>query len=156
MKKKITIFFFVFITGIIPNTYISSAEVKKSIKNLKIHNLPIKSSNKNKLLDQKELKPYPLSSLKVAAQSVDSSRNPFSIINKINSEVFVNPRKHFILNGLVQSGNQLNVILKSSNGVNFYKEGDYINKEFKVKKIDLDQETVVISNGEKEFKLALN
>ena len=156
MKKKITIFFFVFITGIIPNTYISFAEVKKSEKNLKIHNLPIKSSNKNKLLDQKELKPYPLSSLKVAAQSVDSSRNPFSIINKINSEVFVNPRKHFILSGLVQSGNQLNAILKSSNGVNFYQEGDYINKEFKIKKINLDQEAVIISNGEKEFKLALN
>ena len=118
--------------------------------------LLLSDSNKNKLLDQKELKPYPLSSLKVAAQSVDSSRNPFSIINKINSEVFVNPRKHFILNGLVQSGNQLNAILKSSNGVNFYQEGDYINKEFKVQKIDLDQETVVISNGEKEFKIALN
>ena len=74
----------------------------------------------------------------------------------INSEVFVNPRKHFKLNGLVQSGNQLNAILTSSNGVNFYKEGDYINKEFKIKKINLDQEAVVISNGEKEFKLALN
>ena len=156
MKRKITIFFFIFITGIICNTYISSAEVKKSEKNLRIHNLPIKSSNKKKLLVQQELKPYPLSSIEVAAKSVDSARNPFSTINKINSEVYVNPRKHFILNGLVQSGNQLNAILTSLNGVNFYKEGDYINKEFKIKKINLEQEAIVISNGEKEFKLALN
>ena len=82
---------------------------------------------------KQELKPYPLSSLEVAAKSVDNTRNPFSMINKINSEVFINPRKHFILNGLVQSGNQLNAIL-TFKWCEFHKEGDYINKEFKIKK----------------------
>ena len=44
-------------------------------------------------------------------------------------------------------------MLKSSDGLNLYKEGEYINKDLKIKQISLDNETVIFTNGDKEFKL---
>ena len=44
-------------------------------------------------------------------------------------------------------------MLKSSDGLNLFKEGEYINKDLKIKKISLENETVIFTNGENEFKL---
>ena len=44
-------------------------------------------------------------------------------------------------------------MLKSSDGLNSFKEGEYINKDLKIKQISLENETVIVTNGENEFKL---
>ena len=44
-------------------------------------------------------------------------------------------------------------MLKSSDGLNLFKEGEYINKNLKIKQISLENETVIFTNGENEFKL---
>jgi len=44
-------------------------------------------------------------------------------------------------------------MLKSSDGVNLFKEGENINKNLKIKKISLENETVIFTDGENEFKL---
>ena len=44
-------------------------------------------------------------------------------------------------------------MLRSPDGLNLFKEGEFINKDLKIKKISLENETVIFTNGENEFKL---
>ena len=45
-------------------------------------------------------------------------------------------------------------MLKSSGGLNLFKEGEYVNKDLKkIKKYQLENEIVIFTNGDNEFKL---
>ena len=151
MKKFIKFLFFVFIVGLLSNSLLVFAEEPRTKKDIKLHNLPIKSKNSKK--NQIELKTLPLPLIEVASNSVNSERNPFLGLNKSIEEIGINPKKFFTLNGIIQTGDQLSVMLTSSDGLNLFKEGDFINKELKIKKISLENETVIFTNGENEFKL---
>ena len=151
MKKFIKFLFFVFIFGLLSNSFLVLAEDNKTKKDIKLHNLPIKSKNSKK--NQIQLKTLPLPLIEVASNSVNSKRNPFLGLNKTIEEIGINPKKFFTLTGIIQTGDQLSAMLKSSDGLNLFKEGEYINKELKIKKISLENETVIFTNGENEFKL---
>lgn len=151
MKKFIKFLFFVFIFGLLSNSFLVLAEDNKTKKDIKLHNLPIKSKNSKK--NQIQLKTLPLPLIEVASNSVNSERNPFLGLNKTIEEIGINPKKFFTLTGIIQTGDQLSAMLKSSDGLNLFKEGEYINKELKIKKISLENETVIFTNGENEFKL---
>tara|TARA_B100000945_G_C19980634_1_gene411932 strand:- start:28 stop:498 length:471 start_codon:yes stop_codon:yes gene_type:complete len=151
MKKFIKFLFFVFIFGLLSNSFLVLAEDNKTKKDIKLHNLPIKSKNSKK--NQIQLKILPLPLIEVASNSVNSERNPFLGLNKTIEEIGINPKKFFTLTGIIQTGDQLSAMLKSSDGLNLFKEGEYINKELKIKKISLENETVIFTNGENEFKL---
>ena len=150
MKKFIKFLFFVFIFGLLSNSplILSEEPIKKDIK---LHNLPIKSKNSKK--NQIELKTLPLPLIEVASNSVNSERNPFLGLNKTIEDIGIDPKKFFTLTGIIQTGDQLSAMLTSSDGLNLFKEGEYINKELKIKKISLENETVIFTNGENEFKL---
>ena len=151
MKKFIKFLFFVFIFGLLSNSFLVLAEDNRTKKDIKLHNLPIKSKNSKK--NQIQLKTLPLPLIEVASNSVNSERNPFLGLNKTIEEIGINPKKFFTLTGIIQTGDQLSAMLKSSDGLNLFKEGEYINKELKIKKISLENETVIFTNGENEFKL---
>ncbi len=151
MKKFIKFLFFVFIVGLLSNSLLVLAEEPRTKKDIKLHNLPIKSKNSKK--NQIELKTLPLPLIEVASNSVNSERNPFLSLNKSIEEIGINPKKFFTLKGIIQTGDQLSVMLASSDGLNLFKEGEFINKELKIKKISLENETVIFTNGENEFKL---
>jgi hypothetical protein len=151
MKKFIKFLFFVFIVGLLSNSLLVFAEEPRTKKDIKLHNLPIKSKNSKE--NQIELKTLPLPLIEVASNSVNSERNPFLGLNKSIEEIGINPKKFFTLNGIIQTGDQLSVMLTSSDGLNLFKEGEFINKELKIKKISLENETVIFTNGENEFKL---
>ena len=151
MKKFIKFLFFVFIFGLLSNNFLVLAEDNTTKKDIKLHNLPIKSKNSKK--NQIQLKILPLPLIEVASNSVNSERNPFLGLNKTIEEIGINPKKFFTLTGIIQTGDQLSAMLKSSDGLNLFKEGEYINKELKIKKISLENETVIFTNGENEFKL---
>ena len=151
MKKFIKFLFFVFIFGLLSNSFLVLAEDNRTKKDIKLHNLPIKSKNSKK--NQIQLKILPLPLIEVASNSVNSERNPFLGLNKTIEEIGINPKKFFTLTGIIQTGDQLSAMLKSSDGLNLFKEGEYINKELKIKKISLENETVIFTNGENEFKL---
>ena len=154
MKKFIKFLFFVFIVGLLSNSLLVLAEEPRTKKDIKLHNLPIKSYiSKNSKKNQIELKTLPLPLIEVASNSVNSERNPFLGLNKSMEEIGINPKKFFTLNGIIQTGDQLSVMLTSSDGLNLFKEGEFINKELKIKKISLENETVIFTNGENEFKL---
>tara|TARA_Y100000991_G_C21798606_1_gene274451 strand:+ start:59 stop:535 length:477 start_codon:yes stop_codon:yes gene_type:complete len=154
MKKKIKIFFFVFIAGIFSYSYSTSAEMKEIIKDSKLHKLPIKSFNNIKPNEEIILKPYPSTSLELASKSVNIDRNPFSGLTKKDSDIIINFQKYFTLKGIVQYGNKVNAILSSPSGISLYEEGDFINKEFKIKRIHINEEIIIFTDGQKEFKLA--
>ena len=151
MKKFIKFLLFVFITGFLSNCLLVIAEDHKTKKEMKLHNLPIKSKNSNN--NQIQLKTLPLPLIEVASNSVNSERNPFLGLNKTIEEIGINQNKSFTLTGIIQTGDQLSAMLKSSDGLNLFKEGEYINKDLKIKKISLENETVIFTNGENEFKL---
>ena len=44
-------------------------------------------------------------------------------------------------------------MLKSADGLDIFREGEYINKNLKIKQISLKNETVIFTNGKDEFKL---
>ncbi len=152
MKKFIKFLFFVFIVGLLSNSLRVFAEEPRTKKDIKLHNLPIKSKNSKK--NQIELKTLPLPLIEVASNSVNSERNPFLGLNKTIEEIGINPNI-FTLTGIIQTEDQLSALLTSSDGLNIFKEGEYINKELKIKKISLENETVIFTNGENEFKLKI-
>ena len=151
MKKFFKFLSFVFIFGLISNFLLVLAEDNKTNKDIKLHDLPIKSKNSKK--NQIQLKTLPLPLIEVASNSVNSERNPFLGLNKTIEEIGINPKKFFTLTGIIQTGDQLSAMLKSSDGLNLFKEGEYINKDLKIKTISLENETVIFTNGENEFKL---
>jgi len=151
MKKFTKFLSFAFIFGLLNNSLLIFAEELRTKKEMKLHNLPIKIKNTKK--NQIQLKTLPLPLIEVASNSVNSERNPFLGLNKSIEEIGINPKKFFTLTGIIQTGDQLNAMLKSSDGLNVFKEGEYINKDLKIKKISLENETVIFTNGENEFKL---
>ena len=153
MKKNIKILIFIFIFGFFINPYLVFAEKIKIKKDLKLHNLPVKNISKNTKNNQKKLISLPLPFIEVASKSVNSERNPFSDLKKNKEEIGINPNKHFTLTGIVQTGNQISAMLQSSEGLSLLSEGDYINKDFKIKQISLNDESVIFTDGENEFKL---
>ena len=150
MKKFIKFLFIVFICGITSNSLLALAE-NKTKKEKKLHDLPIKSKipKNNKI----QLKTLPLPLIEVASNSVNSERNPFLGLNKSIDQIGINPEKFFTLTGIIQTGDQLSAMLRSSDGLNLFKEGEYVNKDLKIKQISLENEIVTFTNGDKEFKL---
>ena len=151
MKKLIKFLFIVFICGITSNSPIALAENNKTTKEKKLHDLPIKSKipKSNKI----QLKILPLPLIEVASNSVNSERNPFLGLKKSIAEIGINPIKFFTLTGIIQTEGQLSAMLKSSDGLDIFREGEYINKNLKIKLISLKNETVILTNGKDEFKL---
>ena len=150
MKKFIKFLFIIFICGITSNSLIALEE-NKTKKEKKLHDLPIKSKipKNNKI----QLKTLPLPLIEVASNSVNSERNPFLGLNKSIDQIGINPENFFTLTGIIQTGDQLSAMLKSNDGLNLFKEGEYVNKDLKIKQISLENETVIFTNGENEFKL---
>ena len=152
MKKFIKFLFFVFICGLVSNSHlVLTKDDNSSKKEIKLHELPIKIKNSKN--NQIQLKTLPLPLIEVASNSVNSERNPFLELNKSIEGIGINPKKFFTLTGIIQTGDQLSAMLKSSDGLNLIKEGENINKNLKIKKISLENETVIFTDGENEFKL---
>ena len=152
MKDFIKFLFFVFIFGLLSNFLIGIAKEPQTKKDIKLHNLPIKRKE-NLKPDQILLKNLPLPLIEVVSKSVNSERNPFLGLNNRTVEIGVNPEKFFTLTGIIQTGDQLSVMLESSDGLSIFKEGEYLDKDLKIKLISLDDEIVIFTNGENEFQL---
>ena len=152
MKDFIKFLFFVFVFGLLGNFLIGIAKEPQTKKDIKLHDLPIKRK-KNLNPYQIRLKNLPLPVIEVASKSVNSERNPFLGLNNRTVEIGINPEKFFTLTGIIQTGDQLSAMLESSDGLSIFKEGEYIDKDLKIKQISLDDETVIFTNGENEFQL---
>jgi len=152
MKDFIKFLFFVFVFGLLGNFLIGIAKEPQTKKDIKLHDLPIKRK-KNLNPNQIRLKNLPLPLIEVASKSVNSERNPFLGLNNRTLEIGINPEQLFTLTGIIQTGDQLSAMLESSDGLSIFKEGEYIDKDLKIKQISLDDETVIFTNGENEFQL---
>jgi len=152
MKDFIKFLFFVFVFGLLSNFLIGIAKEPQTKKDIKLHDLPIKRKKIFKT-NQIRLKNLPLPLIEVASKSVNSERNPFLGLNNRTVEIGINPQQFFTLTGIIQTGDQLSAMLESTDGLSIFKEGEYVDKDLKIKQISLDDETVIFTNGEIEYQL---
>ena len=78
MKKFIKFLFFAFIFGVLSNSLLLIAEEPRTKKDIKLHNLPIKSRNLKK--NQIVLKTLPLPLIEVASNSSFGYADPILIL----------------------------------------------------------------------------
>ena len=102
-----------------------------------------------------ELIPMPIGQLDEAFKKVKSSRDPFQdtpIVESNNLEVLKSALR---FKGIVKSGDDLLVMIKTTKGQEFYKVGDSLGNGFLIKGISQKDLTVDISNGFRFYRLSL-
>tara|TARA_E500000331_G_scaffold227897_1_gene218119 strand:- start:6787 stop:7287 length:501 start_codon:yes stop_codon:yes gene_type:complete len=102
-----------------------------------------------------ELIPMPIGQFDEAFKKVKSSRDPFQdtpIVESNNLEVLKSALR---FKGIVKSGDDLLVMIKTTKGQEFYKVGDSLGNGFLIKGISQKDLTVDISNGFRFYRLSL-
>ena len=119
-----------------------------------IHSLPI---NQNFQADKstKELIPMPAGDISTSSNKVNFNRNPFQKPSKNEFPTLENLYSSLKFRGLAKSDNNLFAVIETENSQKFYKVGDSLENGFVIQFISIDDLTVEISNGNKNYRLSL-
>ena len=120
-----------------------------------IHSLPIQKEYKHFEKSKLYLNPMPTGDVNASSKKVDFNRNPFQEPSEIEFPTIENLYSSLRFKGLVKSSNILLAIIETTNGQKFYKVGDTLENGFIIKFISLENVTVDISNGSKNYRLSL-
>ena len=116
-------------------------------------NLSIKSNSDfqfyNNLLE------IPIGNFESASKRVKKNRNPFQDSIQSDFSKIANINSVLKFKGLVKSEDNLMAIIYTNDGQNIYKVGDDIGNGFLVKSISIENKSVDISNGFKNYRLSL-
>lgn len=118
------------------------------------HSLPIKNISVTKG-SSNILAPMPVGNIDYSSKTVNVNRNPFQDISRKNLTNINDLNLIIEFKGIAKSNNKLVAIIKTDEDENFYQVGDTLNNGFKVTSISLDDVTVDITNGFKNFRLSL-
>ena len=119
------------------------------------HSLPIKKienisdSKTNKLL------PVPLGDIYSASKKVESERNPFEDASETEYTSISSINKTLKFKGLVKANEKIMAIISNDSEQKMYSIGDTLNNGFTIKSISIQNTTVDISNGFKNYRLTL-
>ena len=118
-----------------------------------IHKLPIKTIKTIYPSNTNILVPMPSPDLDSASSKVNVNRNPFqkpltAEISNID-DLYLNMK----FKGVAQSGNKVVAIIETENIQKVFKQGDDIENGFFVKSISIEDTSVEISNGSRNYKL---
>ena len=100
--------------------------------------------------------PMPSGQLDKALAKVESTRDPFQEAPVTESSNINLLRSALEFNGIAKSGDNLLAIIKTEEGQKFYKVGDRLENGFFIEKISDTDITADISNGIKNYRLALD
>ena len=100
--------------------------------------------------------PMPSGQLDKALSKVESTRDPFQEAPVTESSNINLLRSALEFNGIAKSGDNLLAIIKTEEGQKFYKVGDRLENGFFIEKISDTDITADISNGIKNYRLALD
>ena len=100
--------------------------------------------------------PMPSGQLDKALSKVESTRDPFQEAPVTESSNINLLRSAIQFNGIAKSSNDLLAIIKTEEGQKFYKVGDRLKNGFIIEKISEADLTADISNGIKNYRLALD
>tara|TARA_Y100001978_G_C23397551_1_gene293010 strand:+ start:100 stop:588 length:489 start_codon:yes stop_codon:yes gene_type:complete len=120
-----------------------------------IHSLPI-----NKELNQSDkfsnnLIPMPEGNIKKSSTKVNFDRNPFQEPLEREFPLIQNLYSSLRLKGLAKARDKIFAIIETDNEQKFYKVGDKLKNGFIIQFISLENVTVDISNGSKNFRMKL-
>ena len=121
----------------------------------KIHSLPIKKESIQTDKSTKDLIPMPSGDINTSSTKVNFNRNPFQEPLKTEFPTIENLHSSLKFRGLAHSNNKLFAIIESDSNQKFYKVGDSLDNGFVIQFISLDNVTVDISNGSKNYRLSL-
>ena len=121
----------------------------------KIHSLPIKKESIQTNKSLKDLIPMPLGDINTSSTKVNFNRNPFQEPLKTEFPTIENLHSSLKFRGLAHSDNKLFAIIEIDSNQKFYKVGDSLDNGFVIQFISLDNVTVDISNGFKNYRLSL-
>tara|TARA_B100001029_G_scaffold104427_1_gene86085 strand:+ start:222 stop:740 length:519 start_codon:yes stop_codon:yes gene_type:complete len=155
IKKGILIFSFSLLA-------ISSAVIAVGNNNPRIdrqkNNIKPSFNNEKKIISpsSKVLIPMPKGDIDMASRKVENTRDPFQepqIIETSNLEILNSVIK---FKGIAKHGDNLVAMIKTSKEEQIYKVGDSIGNGFTIKEISASDITVDISDGLKNYRLALD
>ncbi len=144
LKKFITALTVVILT--INGDIISAEEVNKALPQLD------KGANTFK----NDLIPMPTGDIQSALSKVNTQRNPFQNPSKSEIENINDLNSTLKFKGLAKSGDKLKAIIESESIQKFYEVGDTLDNGFLIKAISLEDISVDVSNGSKNYRLILN
>lgn len=121
-----------------------------------IHNLPIQKQFYESDKPSKELKPMPAGNINGSSIKVNFDRNPFQKPSKAEFPTIQNLYSSLFFKGLAQSEKKVVAIIETENGQKFYEVGDSLENGFSIQSISLENITVDISNGTKNYRLTLS
>ena len=120
-----------------------------------IHSLPIKKEFNVEDKHIKDLIPMPIGDINSSSIKVNFDRNPFQEPLKTEYPTIENLYSSLKFRGLAYSDNKLFAIIETDSNQKFYKVGDSLDNGFVIQFISLDNVTVDISNGSKNYRLSL-
>ena len=120
-----------------------------------IHSLPIKKKFKADNNSNKDLKSMPAGDINTSSIKVNFDRNPFQEPSKSEYPTIQNLYTSLKFKGLAESNKKLVAIIETESGLNFYEIGDSLENGFTIQSISLENITVDISNGAKDYRLTL-
>mgnify|MGYP001270873015 CR=1 FL=1 len=121
----------------------------------KIHSLPIKQKFIEEDKFAKDLIPMPAGDINKSAMKVNFDRNPFQKPSKSEFPTIQNLYSSLLFKGLAQSDKKLFAIIETEKGQSFYEVGDSLENGFTIQSISLQNTTVDITNGTKNYRLTL-
>ena len=131
------------------NTLIFAQEKKT------IHSLPINKEFNQADKFTNNLIPMPEGNIKKSSTKVNFDRNPFHEPLEREFPLIQNLYSSLRLKGLAKAHNKIFAIIETDNDQKFYKVGDTLKNGFIIQFISLDNVTVDISNGSKNFRMKL-
>ena len=120
-----------------------------------IHSLPIKEQFYDGDKSAKDLIPMPAGDINKSSIKVNVDRNPFQKPSKSEFPTIQNLYSTLLFKGLAQSDNKLFAIIETEKGQSFYEVGDSLENGFTIQSISLQNTTVDITNGTKNYRLTL-
>jgi len=119
------------------------------------HSLPIKKIENISVSKINNLLPVPTGDIDSASKKVKSERNPFEepADTEFSSISSINNTLKF--KGLVKANEKVMAIITNESEQKLYSVGDTLNNGFTIKSISMQNTTVDISNGFKNYRLTL-
>tara|TARA_Y100000589_G_C27117883_1_gene615095 strand:- start:453 stop:932 length:480 start_codon:yes stop_codon:yes gene_type:complete len=118
-------------------------------------NLEILKEKDPELSINNDLLKMPKGNFESASKRVKFNRNPFQDPIQSNFSNVSNLYSVLQFKGLLKSGDKLMAIIYTKDGQNLYQIGDEIGNGFLIKSISMEDITVDISNGMKNYRLSL-
>ena len=129
---------------------------KNFAQDLKKNSLRENQIDSENFIKKDELLPMPLGNFSSASKKVDINRNPFKEQSFSAFPIISNINSNLKFKGLVYSNKKIRAIIEIAGIQKFYKEGDLLSNGFLIKTISLEDTSVDISDGTKNFGLKLN